>query len=105
MEFNATGNPSLTCINVDDVAYATANWTNIDAGTTFSHDCNFVVDFTADLHTGDAPLTIQFTDATIVSPISWSWDFENDGVEDSNLQNPSYTHSVILLRVNHPESG
>lgn len=33
-----SGNPWLTCIQVDDVAYSTANWTNIPA-TLFSEDC------------------------------------------------------------------
>jgi Leucine-rich repeat (LRR) protein len=32
-------NFSLTCIEVDDVAYATANWT-LDPGVTFSTNCN-----------------------------------------------------------------
>lgn len=34
-----SGNPELTCIEVDDVAWATANWTIIDAQTTFSASC------------------------------------------------------------------
>lgn len=38
--FKSTGNPNLTCIQVDDVAYSTTNWTNIDAGASFSLDCN-----------------------------------------------------------------
>jgi Leucine-rich repeat (LRR) protein len=37
--FNATNNPSLVCIEVDDVAYSTANWTDIDAGASYSSDC------------------------------------------------------------------
>jgi len=37
--FQANYNPNLTCIQVDDVAYSTANWTNIDATATFSTDC------------------------------------------------------------------
>lgn len=37
--FDATSNPNLTCIEVDDVVDATANWTNIDAGVSFSLDC------------------------------------------------------------------
>ncbi len=37
--FNVTNNPNLSCVNVDDVAYSTANWTNIDAGTVFSTNC------------------------------------------------------------------
>ena len=34
-DFYATNNPNLTCIFVDDVSYSTANWTDIDATTTF----------------------------------------------------------------------
>ena len=37
--FSANGNPSLSCIEVDDVAYSTTNWTNIDAGASFSTNC------------------------------------------------------------------
>jgi len=37
---NATNNPNLTCIQVDDVAYSTSNWTNIDTQTSFSTNCN-----------------------------------------------------------------
>ena len=38
--FVATNNPDLTCIEVDDVNYSTANWTDIDSQTSFSVDCN-----------------------------------------------------------------
>ncbi|MEM6718961.1 MAG: hypothetical protein AAF611_06595 [Bacteroidota bacterium] len=36
-DFNATNNPNLTCILVDDVAYSTTNWTNIDMQTSFNN--------------------------------------------------------------------
>ena len=36
----ASGNPNLTCIEVDDINYSTNNWTNIDPQTSFSTDCN-----------------------------------------------------------------
>ena len=39
--FNATGNPNLTCIQVDDAAWSTTNWTSIDAGASFNLDCNY----------------------------------------------------------------
>ena len=46
--FNAKGNPSLTCIETLDPSYATANWTsangNIDAGVTFTYICGVDVD-------------------------------------------------------------
>lgn len=37
--FGTIDNPNLTCIEVDDAAYSTANWTYIDATTSFSEDC------------------------------------------------------------------
>ncbi|GAA3792018.1 hypothetical protein GCM10022271_25500 [Corallibacter vietnamensis] len=37
--FNTSNNPDLSCINVDDANYASTNWTNIDATTTFSETC------------------------------------------------------------------
>jgi len=37
--FSAINNPNLTCIEVDDAAYSTANWTNIDAQTSFNESC------------------------------------------------------------------
>ena len=40
LTFNTTLNPNLTCIEVDDVAWSTANWTNIDPQTLFSTYCN-----------------------------------------------------------------
>ena len=46
--FNATNNPNLTCIEVLDPAWATANWTsvngNIDASVTFTYICGVDVD-------------------------------------------------------------
>jgi len=38
--FNATNNANLTCIQVDNVAYSTTNWTNIDATASFSLNCS-----------------------------------------------------------------
>jgi hypothetical protein len=51
--------------------------------------------FSADTLTGRAALTVQFTDNSRFDPNNpiktWSWDFDGDGIEDSNLQNPLYT--------------
>lgn len=40
LTFLAMNNPNLTCIQVDDAAYATANWTGIDGTTSFSTNCS-----------------------------------------------------------------
>ena len=39
-DFEANNNDSLYCISVDDSAWSTNNWTNIDSITSFSNDCN-----------------------------------------------------------------
>jgi len=38
--FEAQNNPNLFCIEVDNAAFSTANWTYVDPQTTFSEDCN-----------------------------------------------------------------
>jgi PKD repeat protein len=42
---------------------------------------------------GNAPLSVQFTDAsTGTGPLAYAWDFDNNGVTDSTLPSPSYTY-------------
>ena len=43
IDFVTIGNPNLTCIQVDDVVYSTANWANVDATSSFSLNCFFPV--------------------------------------------------------------
>lgn len=38
--FNGGSNPDLQCIQVDNAAYATANWTYIDPTASFSENCS-----------------------------------------------------------------
>ncbi len=40
VSFVASNNPNLTCIEVDDAAYSTTNWTDIDPVSSFSTFCN-----------------------------------------------------------------
>ena len=69
-----------------------------------------VADFSANVTSGDEPLTVQFTDAS-VNATEWYWDFDNDGVNDSTTQDPIYTYSsdgtytVVLTAVNGTESA
>jgi PKD repeat protein len=42
---------------------------------------------------GSAPLTVQFTDLSSNGPNAWAWDFQNDGVTDSTVRNPSFTYT------------
>ncbi len=44
---------------------------------------------------GTAPLTVMFTDkSTGTGPLTYAWDFNNDGITDNTTQNPSYTYGT-----------
>jgi PKD repeat protein len=65
-------------------------------------------DFTADVTSGTAPLTVGFTDQSIGDIISWQWDF-GDGLS-SNEQDPSHTYTdpgiyTVSLAVTDPEGS
>ncbi|MCF7823263.1 MAG: PKD domain-containing protein [Candidatus Marinimicrobia bacterium] len=45
------------------------------------------------IFSGNAPLTVQFSDVSYAAPEieSWAWDFQNDGVVDAQDPNPTWT--------------
>jgi PKD repeat protein len=53
-------------------------------------------DFTATPTSGGAPLTVNFTNNSTGydQPLSYEWDFENDGTVDSTAQNPSHIYNA-----------
>ncbi|MFA5269574.1 MAG: glycine-rich domain-containing protein [Methanoregula sp.] len=66
-----------------------------------------VADFSADTTSGSAPLAVQFTDQSTGTITSRAWDFNNDGITDSSLENPSHTFPTgtysVRLTVNGPD--
>lgn len=63
--------------------------------------------FTAVPTTGCVPIEVQFVDLSEGEVDTWEWDFDNDGLVDSTLQNPQYTYSepgtyTISLTVSGP---
>ena len=54
-----------------------------------------VTDFSANMTSGMAPLSVRFTDLSVGHPTSWNWDF-GDG-STSTLQNPVHTYTASNL--------
>jgi PKD repeat protein len=53
--------------------------------------------FSSEATNGFAPLTVAFQNLSSGDIVTWSWDFDNDGVEDSTAQSPSYTYNTSGL--------
>ena len=80
--FHANNNPNLFCIDVDDVAWSTNNWTNIGAQTYFSTNCNgsygctdpLACNYDSLANTNDGSCNYNSSSYdTLVSNISISW--------------------------------
>ena len=69
-----------------------------DFNTTVKIDCINVtspppaVNFTADVTSGTAPLTVNFTDLSTNNPTSWSWTFGDGNTSDEQHPAHTYTH-------------
>jgi len=86
-----------------------SEWSDEQEFTVNSSASNYT-DFSANITTGEAPLTINFTDLSYPAASSWSWDFENDSDVDSDVQDPVFTYnfpgfySVVLTTENGIET-
>jgi len=61
--------------------------------TTASEGLN--ADFSGSPLLGPPPLTVSFTDASTGDAVGWEWDFDNNGVIDSTVQNPSFIYNAV----------
>jgi PKD repeat protein len=95
-----TENPTHTFTNAGNF---TVTLTVTGAGSATSSDSATIVvtnspqpppplaaNFTANPSSGQAPLTVQFTDTSTGNPTAWSWNF-GDGSPTVTTENPSYT--------------
>lgn len=93
--FNITNNPGLTCITVDDVSYATTNWTAKDSQHFYSVNCGktYIADTNLEnyLETHDKDGNI----VAITDPINMG-----DGIAGNNYVYTNRINTVIVLRVN-----
>lgn len=66
--------------------------------------------FSATPRSGHPPLEIQFTDNSTGNISAWEWDFNGDGVPDSNVRNPEYIYAMpgnytVSLTVRGPDGN
>ncbi len=69
-----------------------------------------IANFSATPIKGKTPLTVNFKDLSTGNPTNYAWDFTNDGVVESSLQNPSYIYHnagnyTVKLMVNNTEGN
>ncbi|WP_028581432.1 glycoside hydrolase domain-containing protein [Desulfogranum japonicum] len=88
--------------------YTMLNYLNIEASGQSSGDP--VAQFYTNARQGTAPCTLTFYDSSLNSPISWQWDFDNNGTVDATSRNPSHTYSTpgsytVRLRVTGANGG
>ena len=125
--FEASNNSDLSCIQVDDVAFAEANFTNIDSGVVFSTNCDAVsglvtlipdsnfeqalidqeIDtdgmingqvFTADI-SGTILLNVDASDITDLTGIEGFASLESLFVNSNNLTSLDLTQNPALIRL------
>jgi hypothetical protein len=112
--FVAHTNPTLICIEVDDVAYSTTNWTNKDAASSFSLDCNYDLNIDDQNNQINAislfpnPATSQITIAASET-INQIWIFNLSGqliqTENKNTFSVENLPAGIYFLQLHTESG
>ena len=89
----------------DSYVICGAPWKDNFSGAVYIFDPNDTslhANFVGTPLTGSLMVETQFTDATQGDPVEWSWDFDSDGVVDSQEQHPSWTfefsgyHNITL---------
>jgi Leucine-rich repeat (LRR) protein len=103
--FIASSNPNLLCIEVDDAAYSTTNWTDIDAGASFSTDCQYDDDGDGVSNTQEVADTTDPNDgcdyllaSQVIANVTTAWnnlDCDGDGV----------TNGVEITDATDPKDG
>ncbi len=93
-------NPNSTVIDIGASYWETSlgpYWWNDAYYWYIRYNTKTQASFTATPTVGFSPLTVNFADTSSSSEgstiVSWVWDFDNDGIIDSTLHNPTFTYT------------
>ena len=95
--FDATNNPYLSCIRVDDVDYSNTNWTNIDVTASFNTDCPGSIQWTGatdnDWNNSSNwnPTSVPTASDNVVIP-----NVTNNPIINQDASNPAVCKSIII---------
>ena len=78
----------ITGVGDASVFVSSAKWPVFYAEGNRNLELPPVANFTVDLKSGSAPLSVQFLDLSANKPVSWSWSFPGGTPSTSDLQNP-----------------
>lgn len=82
----------ISAVGSASVIIADAKWPVFYTVGSRSLDIKPIANFTVDLKSGRAPLSVKFIDLSINNPVSWKWTFEGGSPSTSNNQTPSVTY-------------
>ena len=97
--FNATLNPNLTCIQVDNVNYANTNWSaSKDAGASYSTNCSFTCNLSLTTSAGDTLIVCaesgQTSGSVNLVPLNGIAPYTYTGSDTLNLVDGIYNYFV-----------
>ncbi|MDA3787937.1 MAG: PKD domain-containing protein, partial [Desulfobacula sp.] len=88
-ESNDDGVYTITVIAADGILTSSYSFTVTVNSTTIPP---YSADFSVNKTQVGIGREVLFTDLSSDNPVSWQWDFDNDGIIDSTAQNPSNTY-------------
>ncbi len=86
-------NIRATVSDIENVPRSMMSNNEYDFGA-YEYSAQLIAGFVANPTSGDAPLTVVFTDQSLPFPTSHDWDFENDGVIDHHFPNPTHIYDT-----------
>ena len=112
--FEVNGNPSLSCIEVDDSAWAAINWLNIDTTSSFSNNCNNSCN-SAPCNTSvnfnwmdNISGNYSFTNSSSGNFTQSHWAFGDGSTSTSTNSNHTFTANgtfIVILTINDSTNG